>query len=649
MIVLDADGLRRWRAEIDLGVEFRDEEFGTYCQQSPRQPARTTLAGRNLDYYEQGARTDDTADPLNLVFPIAKIIVPTLFYQHPRATALPEDRIDGAEEDAFYASELINRDLRDPDFRFKETGQSAVFDSFLLGFGVVKIGYATEFGPDVLPTKSETRQKFRERVREMAKQVLGAITGQPPETPGPLASEPKAVQADLTIRSEHTYLQWISPFDFVVDPRARDLTDARWVAQRIRRTIGEIKRDRRYGKAKFEIEPDAIDDERIPESYIEDFQTADVWEVHYKNPDSPTGITGLTFAAYQEQTKQLLHDHLDYDLGGWQFEWLTPNKHGHRLYPISTISVIRPLLDRASATFDNLLEQIDKFVAKIATNDRVTEDGKKALDSGIIGARVEIEGKEDVRSAIATIALDQVKGELLQFTENIIDLILVIVGVTRAQFTGITAAQTATEAQIGQGGQNIRRTDESNTVAGWTNRVVTKIWRVKAQYQDLAGTTLPQDIAQLNAQTGISQTQWYPPIDFARAQRLKSTRFRFNLEVSSIQKPSLEVIRAQFADFVRNIMEPIVTNGLALEGKRLSASEVIRQYSKFFVEYGLQDMSKMIVPVSDQNQLQALLNYGQKPQGNAQNNGQARGNPPTPSDLISRSAGEKGQGMAPVA
>ena len=33
MIRLSPDELARWRAEIDLGVEFRDKEFGTYRQQ----------------------------------------------------------------------------------------------------------------------------------------------------------------------------------------------------------------------------------------------------------------------------------------------------------------------------------------------------------------------------------------------------------------------------------------------------------------------------------------------------------------------------------------------------------------------------------------------------------------------------------------
>ena len=646
MIRLTSDELRRWRCEIDLGVEFRDKEFGTYRQQKAGEPPRTTLAGKNLDYFEQGAREEDEfrAAPLNIVFAIIKLIVPTLLFQNPRANAIPEYKTDDAADDAFYAAEFINRDLRDIDFRFRETGQQVVFDSYVLGYGVAKIGYATEFGADVLPTKEEERAKFKEKMKKVAEKVSAAITGIPPKEE---KSEPEQIQSDTTIRSEKPYLTWISPFDFVIDPRARDITAARWVAQRIRRTLGEVKRDPRYKGRGKDLKPEPIEGDKIPESFIEDFQTVDVWEVHYKSYDSPTGIRILTFAAIQDQAAQLMHEDSEYDLGGWQYEWLVFNKHGHRLYPVSTISVIRPLIDRINSSFDAILEQVDKFQSKLVYNDRVSPDGELALDSPVIGARVKVSGEQSVRDAIAVISMEQVKGDMVMFVKNVMDFVILIVGLTQAQLTGLTTAQTATEAQIGQGGQNLRRTDESITVAVWVNRIVNKLWRVKAQFQDLEDIDLEQETGIPDPVTGITSTKWYPPIDTARAQRLKKNKFKFHIEVGSIQKPNLEIVRAQFEQFVRALMEPQVTNGLALEGKRLSASEIIKQWTKFFAEYGFQDTGKMVVPVEDTNQQAALLRYGQKPEGSMSENANAVRSP-NRADLISAAAGEKGQGVSPA-
>ena len=646
MLPLTPDALARWRTELDLGIEFRDKEFGTYRKQGAGQPPTTTGAGKNLDAFEQGARSEDYEPPLNLVFPIIKNVVPTLFFQNPRVTATPEFRSETAGEDAFYVSELLNRDLRDPILRIKETGQLVTFDGYVLALGVVKIGYATEFGEDILPTKQEARHRLSEKVKATVKTVLEGLGVTAPTEKEP---EPEVVHAEESIRSEHPYLQWVSEFNFVKDPRARDIFDAQWVAQLIRRTLGAIKRDRRYGRAKYELTPEGVDDDRVPESSLEEFQTADVWEVHYKNPESPTGITVLTFAATQTQTKALLHEHSVYDLGGWQFEELAFNKHGHRLYPISTISVIRPLIDRINASFDVMLEQVDKFQAKLAYNERVTLDGETALDAPTLGARVKVSGSEDVRGAIAVISMEQVKSDLLVFINQVVDFVILITGMTRAQLTGLTTANTATEAQIGQSGQNLRRTDEANVVGAWFNRVMTKYWRVKAQFQYLTEIDLVKETGVPDPATGMTQTQWYPPIDEARATRLRRSRYRFDLEVSSMQKPNLEIIRAQFEAFMRALMEPIVTQGLALDGKRISVAEAIRQWSRFFSEYGLQDLGKLVVPVQDPRLQQQLMQYGMKP-APTNGNGTARlaGSVPTLADLTSAAAGEKGQGVSPV-
>ena len=180
--------------------------------------------------------------------------------------------------------------------------------------------------------------------------------------------------------------------------------------------------------------------------------------------------------------------------------------------------------------------------------------------------------------------------------------------------------------------------------------MVTKLWRVKAQFQDFEEIDLVQEAPLLNPQTGLSSVQWYPPIDAQRSARLKSSRFRFHIEVGSIQKPNLEIIRAQFENMMRVFLEPPVTQGLALEGKRLSVSEAIRQWSRFFSEYGLTDANKIVVPIQDPMMQQALLNYGQKPE-QAGGNGQAQqltGAAPNMADMISRVAGEKGQGASPV-
>jgi len=218
MIKISTDELARWRAEIELGVEFRDKEFGTYRKQGkPNTSPLTSKAGRNIEYFEQGARVDDVSPPLNVTFPIVKNVLPNLFFQNPRASAVPDsDTTEEGGEDAFYVSQLINRDLKDSNLRIKETGQQATWDGYVTGLGEVKIGYATEFGADVLPTEKDKKKTIREKTKELADQALVALNLKSPKEE---ELEPEKVQAEEEIRSESAYIKYISPFDFVKDPR----------------------------------------------------------------------------------------------------------------------------------------------------------------------------------------------------------------------------------------------------------------------------------------------------------------------------------------------------------------------------------------------------------------------------------------------
>ena len=98
----------------------------------------------------------------------------------------------------------------------------------------------------------------------------------------------------------------------------------------------------------------------------------------------------------------------------------------------------------------------------------------------------------------------------------------------------------------------------------------------------------------------------------------------------------------QFQQFVTTLMNPIVTQGLALDGKRLSAEALIREYTKFFVEYGLSRLEKAVVPITDPALQQRLQGYTGKPAENG--NGELTGKVPNRADILSAAAGEKGQG-----
>ena len=63
-------------------------------------------------------------------------------------------------------------------------------------------------------------------------------------------------------------------------------------------------------------------------------------------------------------------------MDGFQYEILAFNKHNHKLYAKSDIDVIKGLQDRIAMTFENILDQIDKYVPKIFVDETRDDRGR---------------------------------------------------------------------------------------------------------------------------------------------------------------------------------------------------------------------------------------------------------------------------------
>ena len=641
MLPISDDEIKRWRVELDRAKEFRTKEFGTYHEGG--QQSQTTRAGKNLDYFEFGADTqrDEIRAQLNLAFVLTKNIVPILFPQNPKALSLPSRPEDSAS--APIAGSLVNHYFHL--LNLKEVDQQVVFDSWVLGYGISKTGYVTEFGADAPLTKEQDQKRLREKLKEKLDDQLVKLGLKKPQTNG--QDEKSLVSNNEFIISESPYTRWVDPFGFLIDPRARNIFEAWWVAETIRKTLWEIKRHPRYGSAKNKLKADPLQDQQIPDTQIEKFQTAEIHEIHYKNPDSPTGITILVLGTHSEQTEALSHEHSVYAMRGWQYELLAFNKHNHRLYPVSDLSQVRPLLDQLNDTFGSVLEQVDKFVSKLAYDkNKMTPEGEHQLKAGTIGALVAVNG--DPASVIRVFNFEQVKQDLITFIEKIVDLIILMTGLTRAQLTGLTTAQTATESQIGQSGANNRRLDQNMSVVDFLNRQTEKLWSVIAQFVDLEQVHLltGETGTSYEDESGLPKYSWLPDITTEVAEQLQNGEYRFQIEMTSVQRPNLEILRKQVENLITVLANPVITQGLASEGKRLDVAEGLRIALKLYPEL-ISDPSRIIRPLSTQPMIPQLPGANLPSIGGIPPVQEAlrQTPPPNTADLASAAAGEKGQGF----
>lgn len=626
---ITSDEIKSWRIEIEQAEHFRDRELGIYT------PTKKTGVGLNLEYFEKGWENSTNSDlipTLNIVFPIVKNVIPSLYYKNPKMLSFPKRNQD--EDSAPLSAELLNYYHRE--LGLKDVNQKVVFDAYLCGLGVCKIGYATQFGADV-PDENLDKEREKKKTQGLLEK-FGLRKPKPPEIK-------ENIDREEFIRSESPYVIWVSPFDFLIDPRANSIYDAQWVAHRIKRTLRQIKDNPNYKNTK-DLKPSENKEDfpkDISQYELEKFQTIDLYEMHYKTDE---GINILTLAHDQEDYKELRYDESVYKMDGFQFEILTLNKHGHKLYPISDITIIRPLQDRINTSFDSILDQVDKFNSKLFVDETaMTPQGKIALRDGILGAICYT--NKNPNDVAKEFSMTQVKADMVALIEKIIDMVSLITGLTRAQLTGLSTAETATEANIGQAGQNLRRSEQADAVTDFVNRQNRKLWQVITQFVDLEELQLITGEPMMMP-NGKLQYNWLS-IDDTMKEKLIKGEYSFDIEVGSAQKPNIEVIRQQALNGTNMLFNPIVKQQLAQEGTNLNLTEVLRTTMKLFPEW-IKNTERILQQATPQQQMQAQLpmaspsNRGQSPENTGAIPNMPR-TPPTPTSMTEAIYGERRGGI----
>ena len=645
MLSIKGDEVRRWRIEIEQAEEFKEEEFGSNAKDNIKG------VGENISYFEKGfsgrylaeySRVDPNyLIPVNIVYPIVKNIIPSLYYKNPFIMALPKRKDD--EDSAPYVSAILNYYFRQLDI--KSVNHQVIFDAYVLGFGVCKFGYTTRFGMDV--EDSEIEKKREKGKIQKIKEALGLSKPREPE------ELPRNIALNEFIIAESPYVQWVNPFNFGMDPMANSIYEANYVYEKIVTTLDKVKSNKNYANTKdltgIDLEPTFQKD--IPPTQIEKFKPIELYEIHYKTDE---GINILVLAKDQGDYKAIRHDKSIYEIDGFQYETLSFNKHGHKLYPHPEINIIKPMQDRINNTMENILDQMDKFMSKLGFDGTgVTVDGKKALLNGILGAAVEC--NKNPSEVFKELSFTQIKGDLVMIVEKLIDIVSLETGITRAMLTGLTSAETATEAQIGQAGQNLRISDKADMVSDYSNRQGRKLWQVVRQFVDLQEIELITGDSAFDDVTQTPRYSWLNPVDSNMQEKLTIGEYDFQIDVGATQKPDLPVLRKQVENMVNILGGPGVLQAFAAQGYKIELAEIFKKYLQMFPDV-FNNISRIIKPLQ---QGPPGLPPGQPPQGGGQPMGtggpglgavpqQRQANPPTPADIISSMGGEKG-GQIPIA
>src|SRR3990167_2943081 len=612
--------INKWRAELQTAEKFRDDELGILSRE------QKTLAGENIDYYEYGysgsinVSGESILTTLNIVDALISVIVPSLYFQNPKTIATP-DKIE-SEDSAPLAAKILDYYRKKTESEI--TNRKCIFDSYLIGCGFYKIGYVTKFGLNI-----EDKEKDRDKKTGIKDRILISLGLKKEEE-----SKQTLPEIDLRIISESPSIQYISPFDILIDPRARNINEAMWWSHSMKKTVKSIKDNKRFKNTENikgnEPENILLNKADLSQSDIEEFHTVNLHEIHYRNEDDfyLLYITDDGNDEYREH----YHEKSIYKMNEWLMDMLTFKQHGLSLYPKSDITKIKPLQDRITMTIDAILEQVDKFVPKLAyASGDVTEQGKKALLEGIVGALVEC--NKNPQEVFKELNFTQLKADLQALIDQLINLITVQTGITKAQLLGASQANTATEAQIEQGGQTLRLSDMANATRFFVNKQSKKLWKIVTQFVNLQELELINGVRGTDEETGQTKYDWLT-VDPLMEEKLINGEYDFDIEVGSTEKTSLAIVRKAFENLFNILARTEVIALMQQQGDKVVLAEILKKYVDLFPEMGI-DSGKIIQRIQSATggmvDPMALSGKGGTTSGSNQNSMEAQMASPAPS------------------
>lgn len=496
---------------------------------------------RFLDLYK-GKHYDSYSDEdrmlINIAFSTINVIGPAVAVNYPKITVNAVNPENVAN--AVIAEAVVNywwkyRDVRS-EFR------RAVKDLLIFGHGWIKTGY-----------------RF---VEEEVIQDEG-------DNDDPI--EGGESQTNSVILQDSPFAERVSPFDIFVDSDATSMNDIKWIAQRIRRPIKDVKSDKRYSKsARDAVEVMAVsrysDDPSQRKVYDKNYGYAELWEYY--------DVQNRVMCVFTENGDQFLIPPMRIPFAfGHPFVMLRNYDVPDAFYPIGELEQIEPLQRELNETRSQMMNHRKRFSRKWLYKESAFDQfGRTALEDDSDNVMVPVISDEALSSVITPMPAVISPPEFYNQSDMILNDINRITGLPEFQNGGLPEIRrTATEISAVQDAANARTADKLAIVELATGAVARRLLMLAQQF--MTG----EQVARLTGKDG-------EPIWVTFDRDYLEGDFDFEVVGGSTQ-PHNEAQRRQMALQMVDAMAPFAGSGLInmqeLAGYVLSNGFGIKNPEKF--------------------------------------------------------------------
>jgi hypothetical protein len=373
--------------------------------------------------------SDEDRMLINDAFATINVIWPSVSVNHPKITVNARRYEDAPK--AIVTEEVVNYWWRH--YECQSEFRRAVKDMLIVGHGWLKTGY-----------------RFVEKTE-----------GEEYDTADELAAPESITESEIIITEDRPFVERISPFDVFVDADATSISDMRWIAQRIRRPLTDVKKDKRYNsQARKEASPSHYTkwgqdgnmprrSEKAEDGYVE------IWEFY--------DIDRGTISIFCDGSDKFLVTPSEIPFAfGHPFVMLRNYEIPEHFYPMGELEAIEPLQMELNETRTQMMNHRKRFSRKWLYKESAFDaEGRSALESDEDNVLVPVISEEGLGGVVAPMPAVISPPEFYNQSSlitNDIDRISGISEYARGALPEIR--RTATEAGIIQDAANARASDK---------------------------------------------------------------------------------------------------------------------------------------------------------------------------------------------
>lgn len=564
---------QRYRERLKAAQRFRREE------------TLDDLWNRMIDLYRgkqwPKGLTDEDRLVVNQAFSTINVIYPSVSVNNPKITVSPNKEED--EDRAVITEAVVNYLWQH--HKYQEQFRLSVKDFLMIGHGWLKISHLFK-EIDVPLSEQEMSAAFEQAVMEADQFAM-----QSPELAGDLPTDDEIMESlpttTLKVVEDRPHVERVSPFDIFVDPEATSMQDARWLAQRIIRTMEEVRADKRYSpKVRREVKPDAgvrsEDDarrNRRPGTQDIDMQRVTVWEFY--------DLVKGTVCSFAQESDEFLIEPSDIPFAsGHPFVMLRNYEVPDHFYPMGDLESLEPLQHELNMTRTQMQQARRKYARKYLYHETsFDQQGIQALQSDEDNTFVPVaDENKPLEAVIVPLPQSTLTPDLYNISQIIENDMGTVTGVSEYQRGQVPETRrTATEAAIISDSVNARAADKLAIIEHAIADAAKKVIACAQQY------TTGDQVARV---VGPQKASLWVPYD----REDIAGEYDFVVEAGSTQ-PMNETVRRQTAQSLMNSLAPLIPLGVVN----------VEELTKYLLQFGFGITNPNRFIVTQEQQMQQMM------------------------------------------